>query len=65
MIRMAYLDNARLKEQVAVEYLTLMNSSYLRKRWREVCNANPELRSIGFSTTALLVSEFGTLVRIA
>lgn len=65
MIRMAYLDDASLREQVTEDYLTLMNSSYLKRRWREVRNDNPELRNIGFSTTALLVSDFGTLVRIA
>lgn len=65
MIRMAYLDDASLREQVTADYLGQMNTRHLKRRWREVRDSTPELSAISFSTMAILVSDFGTLVRIA
>lgn len=48
MIRMAYLDEPELNKRILDAYVALMDTKTLRRHWREVRAAIPELKGGAF-----------------
>lgn len=65
MIRMAYLDDIKLRNSLKKAYLKEMNTKYLQKKWKRTISAIPELDTFNYSWKELLVAPFGKLVKIA
>lgn len=65
MIRMAYLDDIKLRNRLKKAYLKEMNTKYLQKKWKKTISAIPELATFNYSWKELLVAPFGKLVKIA
>ena len=65
MIRMAYLDDIKLRNRLKKAYLKEMNTKYLQKKWKRTISAIPELAAFNYSWKELLVAPFGKLVKIA
>ena len=65
MIRMAYLDDGKLRNRLKKAYLKKMNTKYLQGKWKKTISAIPELAAFNYSLEKLLVAPFGELVKIA
>jgi hypothetical protein len=65
MIRMAYLDDGKLRNRLKNAYLKKMNTKYLQGKWKKTISAIPELAAFNYSLEKLLVAPFGELVKIA
>lgn len=65
MIRMAYLDDRLLQNELEKDYLSRMDVEYLNKKWREAKEKYTELRPLTYSVKQLLISPFGILLLIA
>ena len=65
MIRMAYLDEPELNKRILDAYVALMDTKTLRRHWREVRAAIPELKGFHFSMRQLISAPFDLLVEMA
>jgi len=65
MIRMAYLDDIKLRNRLKKAYLKKMNTKHLQKKWRATKSSIPELATFNYSFKELLVAPFSELVKIA
>ena len=65
MIRMAYLDDGKLRNRLKKAYLKKMNTKCLQGKWKKTISAIPELAAFNYSLEKLLVAPFGELVKIA
>ena len=65
MIRMAYLDDIKLRNSLKKAYLEKMNTKYLQKKWKRTISAIPELSTFNYTWEKLLAAPFGELVKIA
>lgn len=65
MIRMAYLDDIKLRNKLKRAYLKKMNTIYLQRKWKKTISAIPELATFNYTLEKLLVASFSELVKIA
>lgn len=65
MIRMAYLDDIKLRNRLKKAYLRKMNTKHMQKKWRTTKSSIPELATFNYSFEKLLVAPFSELVKIA